>query len=84
MTIVTRYFGRNGTEDCVLIQLIISCGLSLKFASWTFNTKYYNRAALLATAGDLIFAGDLEGNVFALDAKTGMRAFTVFVFALPE
>jgi glucose dehydrogenase len=43
---------------------------------WTFNTKYYNMSSLLATAGDLIFGGDLEGNVFALDARTGQKLWS--------
>jgi alcohol dehydrogenase (cytochrome c) len=43
---------------------------------WTFDTKYYNMSSLLATAGDLIFGGDLEGNVFALDAKTGKKLWS--------
>ena len=43
---------------------------------WTFNTKYYNMSSLLATAGDLIFGGDLEGNAFALDARTGQKLWS--------
>ena len=43
---------------------------------WTFNTKYYNMSSLLATAGDLIFGGDLEGNAFALDAKSGKKLWS--------
>src|SRR6202035_3516957 len=43
---------------------------------WTFNTKYYNMSSLLATAGDLIFGGDLEGNAFALDARTGKKLWS--------
>jgi alcohol dehydrogenase (cytochrome c) len=43
---------------------------------WTFNTKYYNMSSLLATAGDLIFGGDLEGSVFALDARTGRKLWS--------
>jgi alcohol dehydrogenase (cytochrome c) len=30
-------------------------------------------ASLLATAGDLVFSGDPEGNFFALDGRTGIR-----------
>ena len=33
-------------------------------------------SSLLATAGDLIFGGDLEGNVFALDARTGQKLWS--------
>jgi len=40
---------------------------------WTFATKYVNQSSLLATAGDLIFGGDLEGEAFALDARTGKK-----------
>ena len=43
---------------------------------WTFATKYPNASSLLATAGDLIFAGDLEGYAFALDAKTGEKLWS--------
>jgi alcohol dehydrogenase (cytochrome c) len=43
---------------------------------WTFNTKYYNMSSVLATAGDLIFGGDLEGNAFALDARTGQKLWS--------
>jgi alcohol dehydrogenase (cytochrome c) len=43
---------------------------------WTFETKYFNLSSLLATAGDLIFGGDLEGNAFALDARTGEKVWS--------
>ena len=43
---------------------------------WTFATKYPNASSLLATAGDLIFAGDLEGYAFALDAKSGEKLWS--------
>jgi alcohol dehydrogenase (cytochrome c) len=43
---------------------------------WTFQTKFYNMSSLLATAGDLIFAGDLEGDTFALDARTGQKLWS--------
>jgi len=43
---------------------------------WTFNTKYYNYSSLLATAGDLIVGGDLEGDAFVLDAKTGQQLWS--------
>jgi alcohol dehydrogenase (cytochrome c) len=43
---------------------------------WSFPTKYFNASSLLATAGDLIFGGDLEGNAFALDAKTGEKLWS--------
>ena len=43
---------------------------------WTFATNYPNASSLLATAGDLIFAGDLEGYAFALDAKSGEKVWS--------
>lgn len=43
---------------------------------WTFDTNYPNQSSQLATAGDLIFGGDLEGNAFALDAKTGKKLWS--------
>lgn len=43
---------------------------------WTFPTKYFNVSSLLATAGDLIFGGDLEGNAYALDARTGEKLWS--------
>ena len=33
-------------------------------------------SSLLATAGDLIFAGDLDGDVFALDARSGQKLWS--------
>ena len=43
---------------------------------WEFATKYFNQSSLLATAGDLIFGGDLDGDAFALDAKTGKKLWS--------
>jgi alcohol dehydrogenase (cytochrome c) len=43
---------------------------------WTFATNLPNQSSLLATAGDLIFAGDIEGDAFALDAKTGKKLWS--------
>ena len=43
---------------------------------WTFRTNFVNASSLLATAGDLIFGGDLEGNAFALDARTGQELWS--------
>ncbi|MBZ5645237.1 MAG: PQQ-dependent dehydrogenase, methanol/ethanol family [Acidobacteriia bacterium] len=43
---------------------------------WEFATRYFNQSSLLATAGDLIFGGDLGGEVFALDAKTGKKLWS--------
>jgi len=43
---------------------------------WSFQTKYFNLSSLLATGGDLIFGGDLEGYAFALDARTGEKVWS--------
>jgi alcohol dehydrogenase (cytochrome c) len=43
---------------------------------WSFATKYVNASSLLATAGGLIFAGDVEGYAFALDARTGQKLWS--------
>jgi len=43
---------------------------------WTFLTTWGNASSLLATAGDLIFAGDVEGKAFALDARTGEKIWS--------
>lgn len=40
---------------------------------WTYEYPYFLLASVLATAGDLIFSGDPEGNFFALDARTGAK-----------
>lgn len=43
---------------------------------WSFRTKYVNMGSLLATGGDLIFTGDIEGNALALDARTGKKLWS--------
>jgi alcohol dehydrogenase (cytochrome c) len=40
---------------------------------WRYNTRYMNVASLLATGGDLLFSGDVMGEMFALDATTGTK-----------
>lgn len=43
---------------------------------WRYLTDGMNLASLLATGGDLIFSGDVYGNAFALDAKTGQKLWS--------
>jgi alcohol dehydrogenase (cytochrome c) len=43
---------------------------------WSFSYKYALLASMLATAGDLVFTGDPEGNFFALDARTGAKLWS--------
>jgi len=43
---------------------------------WSSPAKYPLMASVLATAGDLVFTGDPEGNFFALDARNGNELWT--------
>jgi alcohol dehydrogenase (cytochrome c) len=43
---------------------------------WSVPYKYLLLASMLATAGDLVFTGDPEGNFFALDARSGARLWS--------
>ncbi|MFN7925162.1 MAG: PQQ-dependent dehydrogenase, methanol/ethanol family [Bryobacteraceae bacterium] len=43
---------------------------------WSYKAKYPLLASVLATAGNLVFTGDPEGNFFALDAKSGKKLWT--------
>jgi alcohol dehydrogenase (cytochrome c) len=43
---------------------------------WTIQTGTPNVSPLIATAGDLIFGGDVLGNAYALDATTGKRLWS--------
>jgi alcohol dehydrogenase (cytochrome c) len=40
---------------------------------WRYTTRGMNVASLLSTGGDLVFSGDVLGEVFALDARTGEK-----------
>jgi alcohol dehydrogenase (cytochrome c) len=44
--------------------------------AWSIKYKYPMLASILATAGDVIFTGDPEGNFLALDAKTGKQLWS--------
>lgn len=44
--------------------------------AWSFPTRYFNASSLLTTAGGLVFGGDIEGNAFALDDKTGQKLWS--------
>ncbi len=44
--------------------------------TWRYNYKYPLLASVLATAGDVVFTGDAEGQFFALDALTGRKLWT--------
>jgi len=38
---------------------------------WDFKMANYTESGVLSTASDLVFAGGMDGNFFALDARTG-------------
>ena len=44
---------------------------------WDYKMVNYTESGVLSTAGDLVFAGGMEGTFFALDAKTGERLWYV-------
>ena len=44
--------------------------------AWTYPSKYPLLASAVATAGDLVFTGDPEGNFLAFDAKTGAKLWS--------
>ena len=43
---------------------------------WSMPYKYILMASMLATASDLVFTGNPEGEFFALDAKTGTKLWS--------
>ncbi len=43
---------------------------------WSMPYKFVLLSSMLATAGDLVFTGDPEGNFFALDARTGNKLWS--------
>ena len=43
---------------------------------WTYRSKYPLLASVLATAGDVVFTGDPEGEFFALDALSGKKLWS--------
>jgi len=44
--------------------------------AWSVPYKYVLLASMLATAGDLVFTGNPEGEFFALDAKNGNKLWS--------
>jgi alcohol dehydrogenase (cytochrome c) len=43
---------------------------------WTVKLKYPLTSSLLATAGELVFTADIEGNFLAYDARTGEQLYS--------
>ena len=44
--------------------------------AWSYPYKYILLASVLATAGDLVFTGNPEGDFFALDARSGAKVWS--------
>ena len=44
--------------------------------AWTYPYKYVLLASVLATAGNLVFTGNPEGEFFALDARNGTKLWS--------
>jgi alcohol dehydrogenase (cytochrome c) len=44
--------------------------------AWSLPYKFIFLSSMLATAGDLVFTGDPEGNFFALHARTGAKLWS--------
>jgi alcohol dehydrogenase (cytochrome c) len=44
--------------------------------AWSMPYKYVLAASMLATAGDLVFTGNPEGEFFALDARSGSKLWS--------
>ncbi len=44
--------------------------------AWSLPYKYVLLASMLATAGDLVFTGNPEGEFFAMDAKSGNKLWS--------
>ena len=43
---------------------------------WSYPYRYVLLASVLATAGDLVFTGDPEGEFFALNARSGEKQWS--------
>jgi alcohol dehydrogenase (cytochrome c) len=44
---------------------------------WEFRMTPQSRAGILATAGDVVFSGGIDGYFFALDAETGQELWHI-------
>ena len=44
---------------------------------WEFRITPHSRAGILATAGDLVFSGSVDGYFYALDAETGAELWHI-------
>ncbi|MCY4600575.1 MAG: PQQ-dependent dehydrogenase, methanol/ethanol family [Acidobacteria bacterium] len=51
---------------------------------WEFRITPHSRAGILATAGDLVFSGSIDGYFYALDAETGEELWHIALGALVQ
>ena len=66
-----------------------SGGCSLRLSQtgerkWQYNSRFPMRSWVLATAGGLIFTGDLESNVLAFDARDGRLLWKFAAGSMPQ
>ena len=68
-------FTGGGTDAPLPIDNYVSAIRAIDPATgdirWEFPIKARSRAGVLATAGDLVFSGSVDGYLYALDATTG-------------
>ena len=76
----SRFTG-GGTQTPLPIENYASAIRALDPATgdlrWEFPIKPRTRAGVLATAGDLVFSGSVDGYFFALDAVTGAELWHI-------
>ena len=63
----------NCRRDAALISHVDAWDPVTGKRAWSMPYKYVLLASMLATAGDLVFTGNPEGEFFALDAKSGNK-----------
>ena len=51
---------------------------------WEFRITPHSRAGILATAGNVVFSGSIDGYFFALDAETGEELWHIALGALVQ
>ena len=51
---------------------------------WEFRITPHSRAGILATAGDIVFSGSIDGYFYALDAETGEELWHIALGALVQ
>jgi alcohol dehydrogenase (cytochrome c) len=60
-----------GTSDSKAVGHVTALDIALGTTKWTYTTPTPIVAGVTATAGGLILTGDLDGNVYAFDERSG-------------